>query len=714
MRIGALWFLLVFSLVASKGWAIDAKELQDIVAAHPQVNACPILFVVRMQYAGDHHNTATMFQANEINAYKYAGGGAFKILDLAKGGVVRTLFDAGPEGMVRDPELSFDGRRILFSMRQNFEDDYHIYEMDVDGKNLRQLTFASGVFDIDPLYLPDGDIVFTSSREPKYCMCNRHIMGNLFRMESNGANVHQIGKNTLFEGHTTLMPDGRLLYDRWEYVDRNFGDAQGLWTVHPDGTNHAIYWGNNTPSPGAVIDGRMIPDTLLCLAIFGSCHDRPWGSLAIIDRRKGVDGKAPVVRTWPREAINQVGVGNWDAFKTIWPKYEDPYPLSKDTFLVTRTLKEGGAEGEGEQTGIYLLDTVGREVLLHTEKPGCFDPMPIAPRTRPPIHPVQRNYAAEPGTFYVVDVYRGPYMATVKRGAVKYLRVVESPEKRTFTAGSWKGQGAQAPGMNWLNFENKRILGIVPVEVDGSAYFEVPSDRFVFFQLLDEDRKLVCSMRSGANIQSGEVRGCVGCHDTGTAGVPARTHLPLALLREPSVLDGWQGSQRMFSYMSEVQPVFDKHCVSCHDYGREAGEVVNLAPDRTLVFNTSYTALWSDGWIDCVGAGPAEIQAAYSWGSHASKLTATLEPSHYNVRLSADERDRVITWMDINAPYYPVYESAYPENPAGRSPLDKHQVERLEELICAKFVLKHGDGLRAQISFDRPGGYPCGGRHACS
>ena len=123
------------------------------------------------------------------------------------------------------------------------------------------MTFGAGVSDIDPLYLPDGDIVFSSTREPKYCMCNRHIMGNLFRMEGDGANIHQIADSTLFEGHGTLLPDGRIMYDRWEYVDRNFGDAQGLWAVNPDGTNPVLVYGNNTPSPGGVIDARPVPGT---------------------------------------------------------------------------------------------------------------------------------------------------------------------------------------------------------------------------------------------------------------------------------------------------------------------------------------------------------------------------------------------------------------------------------------------------------------------
>jgi tricorn protease-like protein len=198
-------------------------------------------------------------------------------LDVPSGNVT-TLLDV-PEGVVRDPDVCFDGSKILFSMRRNRSDDYHIYEMDADGSNLRQLTFGNELSDIDPIYLPDDRILFTSTREPKYCMCNRHIMGNLFTMNRDGSNVQQIGHSTLHEGHAALLPDGRVIYDRWEYVDRNFGDAQGVWVTNPDGTNHAIFWGNNTNSPGAVLDARAIPGTDLFVATFSSCHDRPLGRI---------------------------------------------------------------------------------------------------------------------------------------------------------------------------------------------------------------------------------------------------------------------------------------------------------------------------------------------------------------------------------------------------------------------------------------------------
>jgi hypothetical protein len=476
--------------------AADFQALQRrALIANPLVSGRPIVFTVRNQYNPGHHNTETFFPAaaNECNSGSFTPGGALKILDAATG-QTETLVPL-PKGVARDPEIVFAGKKILFSMRKDPADSYHLYEIDCGmgvppmrstgilpvssqspavssaaeqqkqqqqdragtalehmgkmpmprpdmGKMpmphsedmgrmpmLHQLTFAKDVDDLDPFYLPDGCIAFSSTREPKYCMCNRHIMANLYRMEADGANICQIGKSTLFEGHGSLTPEGRILYDRWEYVDRNFGDAQGLWTVNPDGTNHALYWKNNTPSPGAAIDARVIPGTESVVCTFGACHDRPWGAIAIVDRSRGIDGRPPVIRTWPAEAMKIVwspGVGGlgYDSTSGLRPKYEDPYPLSDKYFLCSRMT------GRGEEMAIFLLDVFGNEILLHAEAPGCYSPMPLCPRPRPPVIPTRRNFEGKEGLFYVQDVYRGTHMAGVKPGAVKYLRVVETPEKR--------------------------------------------------------------------------------------------------------------------------------------------------------------------------------------------------------------------------------------------------------------------------------------------
>ncbi len=676
---------------------------REALLANPLLTGQPILFVVRPQYKSDHHNTATMFQTGEINTGSFQGGACLKTLNLARGGEVKTLLEL-PEGIVRDPDVRFDGARILASVRRNRDDDYHVCELKADGTGLRQLTFGSGISDIDPIWLPDGRIMFVSTREPKYCMCNRHIMGNLFVMNADGSNLQQVGHSTLHEGHPTVTPDGRVLYDRWEYVDRNFGDAQGVWSVNPDGTNHAVYWGNNTNSPGGVLDTRVIPGTDRAVATFGSCHDRPWGAIAILDRRRGIDLKPPVVRTWPPEAIDLVGVGNYDTFKKVRPKYEDPYPLSDKHFLCS------GMTGKGEQMGLWLLDVFGNVLLVHAEAPGCFDPLPLAPRPRPPAVPPRIDLARAEGYFYLADVYVGTGMERVERGAVKYLRVVESPEKRTWTRPAWDGgTGQQAPGMAWNDFNNKRILGTVPVEPDGSAYLAVPADTFVYFQLLDQRGMMIQSMRSGTIVRPGETTGCVGCHESRRASIPP-SGKRLAVLGAPSKLEPWHGPPRKFNYLTEVQPVFDEHCVACHDYETEGGEKLNLAGDLGLVFNTSYQELRSKGYVRVPGAGPYQVLQPRSWGSHASPLVEVLLEGHGDeeideqVDLDAEAFDRIVTWIDVNAPYYPDYASAYRDHLYGRSPLAPKQLGRLSKLVGLNLNDRKHSG---QVNFTRPQFSPC-------
>ncbi|MBN1344476.1 MAG: hypothetical protein JXQ73_17435 [Phycisphaerae bacterium] len=709
--------------LSAKVSALQCKAL----LANPLVREHPILFVVRQQYRPDHHATATMFQNGEINTNSFQGGGAMKALDLAGGGKVTTLLDV-PKGIARDPEISFDGKKILFSMRKDKADDYHVYEMNVDGTGLRQLTEGSALSDIDPIYLPDGKIVLASTREPKLCQCNRHIMANLFKMDADGSNLHQIGRNTLFEGHPFLMPDGTILYDRWEYVDKQFGPAFGLWTVNPDGTNHAIFYGNNAWSPGAILDARIVPGTQQFVATFGSCHDRPWGAIAVVDRTRALDGLAPVVKSWPADISGQLGnnrdypntrnnghPAGWqiDTFRGMPIKYEDPYPLSDKYFLCSRIIT-------GESTGVFLIDVFGNEVLVHAEPPGCFDPMPIMPRPRPPIVPDRKRLAGQEGYYYVADVYVGTGMDRVERGAVKWIRVVEAPPKLFWTHTLWNIDATQAPAMNWNCTNNKRIIGKAPVEPDGSAYFAVPADKFIFFQLLDKDDMMVQSMRSGTMVQPGETTGCVGCHDNRLTSTPNDRSFA-AMRRGPNRLDPWYGPPREFNYLTEVQPVFDKHCVTCHDYDKPAGKKLNLAGDVGLVFNTSYIELRSKSalrWfpdppgapkllVKAVDDGPAEALPPYAWGSHRSKLVDVIRGDHNHVKLTKEELDRIVTWIDMNAVYYGSYASAYPHNRFGRSPLNDQQLKRLKELTGAGVGDQGAEMRGSQVSFARPELSPC-------
>jgi hypothetical protein len=666
-----------------------------------------ILYIERDQYASDHHNTATLFQKGEINEAKFAPGSAMRIYDVDSG-TTRTLIKL-ETGVVRDPEISFDGKRVVFSMRKNNDDGYHIYEMALDGSGLKQLTSADGVSDIDPLYLPNGDIIFTSTRQPKYCMCNRHIMGNLFRMESDGANITQIGVSTLFEGHSSLLSDGRILYDRWEYVDRNFGDAQGLWTVNPDGTKHSIYYGNNTASPGGVIDGRQIPGTDLVVCIFGSCHDLPWGTLAVIDRKKGVDGREPVVKIFPDDAINIVANGDLDSFKWVCSyRYEDPYPIDKEWFLVARTLypyPDWKKQKCGYKQGIYLVGMDGSEELIVEGARSVFDPHIVQAADKSVTLPTMRNFSDEKGQFYVENVYEGTHMAGVKKGDAKWLRVIESPEKRSWTHGGWSGQGEQAPALNWHSFENKQILGEVPIEEDGSASFMVPAGKHVYFQVLDKDKKMIQSMRSGVSLMPGEINGCVGCHEDRLSipmPIPKR---PIALTKKPVELEKFMDKDPFkFSFMEHIQPILDRRCVKCHDFDKKDRKKLVLAKDMNTFFNAAYINLHVNKAVTLIGGGPADIQQAYSWGSHASRLTQIIDNSHFGAKLTTKEKEWLYAWMDLNGVYYPVYESAFDNTLSGRSPLTYAEIDCLAELtgVNIRGLNTHSRKLQAQISFDRP------------
>jgi hypothetical protein len=666
---------------------------REALVANPLVSGQPILYVVREQYHRDHHNTETMFQNGTMHSDGFRPGTALKAVDLATG-EVRTILEA-PEGGIRDPEVYFDGKRIVFSYRPTKADDYRIYEVNADGTGLRQITQGEACSDIDPTYLPNQQIVFASTRDAKVCACNVHIQANLFRVNADGSGLRQLGHNTLFEGHPSLLPDGRVLYSRWEYVDKHFGPAQGLWTMNPDGTGHEVFYGNNAWWPGAILDGHLIPGADLAIATMGSCHAPPFGEIAVIDRQLGFDGQAPIVISWPRVPTVR---NNIDDVWSLPYRYEDPYPLSAKQFLCVRTIEPGQGDGFGpplDKYGIFLLDVFGNEVLIHADdRQSCFDPMPIAPRPRPPIIPDHApSNAAPEGTFFVYDVYRGTGMDAVKPGTVKWLRVVESPPKRFISYGDFNNGARQAPAMNWSDVVNKRIIGTVPVEADGSACFKAPANRFLFFQLLDADGMMVQSMRSGAFLQPGETASCIGCHEGRNTTVPS-AYAALALRRPPSRPESWYGPERDFSYAAEVQPVFDRYCVSCHDYGEPAGEKLNLCGDKTLLFSVSYLEFHrksgivfrltppgeSDPLIKVVNHGPPEVLPAYSWGSHRSRLTQVLLAGHEGVTLDRESLDRIATWIDLNAVYYGTFACVRPGNSGGRSPIDPSGIKRLNEL----------------------------------
>ena len=314
----------------------------------PELAGKSVVFVERKQFPQDHHNTANIFQLGEINEGAWnacAGNSAMYKADFDSSGnlaAIRKLVSS-KDGIVRDPEISFDAKKIVFSMRENLGDSYGIYELDLPSGKFVRLTRVAEACDIDPAYLGDGSIVFASTRAAKYCGCNRHIMCNLYKMDPDGANIVQIGNSIEFEHMPHVLRDGRILYTRWEYVDRNFSGAQGLWTCNPDGTAHALYWGQETKQP--CLNAVQMPESTTVAAILGSCHNIAWGALAVIDRKIDVEGEKSVVKIFPPEArklIDKPGDVFADSMNALKIKYEDPEPVSEKLIEIFHLPSDDG------------------------------------------------------------------------------------------------------------------------------------------------------------------------------------------------------------------------------------------------------------------------------------------------------------------------------------------------------------------------------------
>ena len=137
------------------------------------------------------------------------------------------------------------------------------------------------------------------------------------------------------------------------------------------------------------------------------------------------------------------------------------------------------------------------------------------------------------GELAVIDVYQG-LGATVKRGSIKYIRVVQEMQSNLEKLPGGRLKETYDDFLNyyagpidypiWPAYVAKGVLGVAPVEEDGSAHFEAPAGKTLYLQALDADFNEVQRMRSVMQLQPGETRGCVGCHEnrlsTGTVRHP--------------------------------------------------------------------------------------------------------------------------------------------------------------------------------------------------
>lgn len=609
-----------------------------------------VVFAVRGLYTDGHYYANFGHWSLDPERTMYAPGGAQLCkLNLRTRQMIVLLDD--PQGSVRDPQVHYDARKILFSYRPGGTKYFHLYEIDVDGRGLRQLT--DGPFDdIEPTYLPDDSIVFPSSRCRRFIACWYTPTATLHRMDADGKNLRPLSSNIVHENTPAVLPDGRVMYTRWEYVDRAPQKFHGLWTMNPDGTVQAIFFGNTQP-PGEwvlMIDAKPIPGTDRVVAVFSPGHGNREhaGAIMLVDPRAGPDDLKRARRISPDVPMANGWMGGRDGF-------HDPYPLSSSLFLVAR------------DKSLLILDDQQHAQELFQAAEMVNEPCPIVSRPRERRLPPRSDPSQTTGRLVLTDVCRGRRMQGIERGEIKRLLVLEQLPKPVNFSGV-----QQNLSMNG-SFTLKRILGTVPVEPDGSAYFEAPALRSIYFAALDDQGRTVRRMQSFITLMPGETTGCVGCHEhrTDTGRIAS---LPAAMARAASRIEPIADIPDVIDYPRDVQPILDKHCVRCHSAEKPEGRVV-LTGDYNEWFTVSYYALFaarqiSDGW----GYSEDGNHAPREFGSSASELMKKLDGRHYEVKLSDHERTLVQLWIDTGAMYPGTYAALRPGIPPspGHTQPDPH------------------------------------------
>jgi len=660
----------------------------------------PLLFTKRHSYSGIHiYDTY----------YKWPpGGGGIYVIenpsDPRDQWKIRPIIDPSTPstlgvGVYTDPELSWDAKRLLFCFKGEPAGSTSIYEIGIDGKGLRRVTDPTpyleiykgvhgGQHDITPAYLPDERIVFLSTRPSGLVPCANSGVAILHVMNAGGSDIRPISVNNVNEFDPSILPDGRLLMGRWEYVDKNALTIQSLWTVNPDGTQETALFANNMVFPEAILDARPVPDSPLIIGTFAKHNSTPRGSIALVDPRRGKNSPEAIVN------LEHPDQPTFDRGNSC-----EPWPLSEDVVLFS-----GRSHGYNRNV-IEIMDRSGNRVVVHSDPEICLhSPMLVKPRPRPSVLRSTTDRKSATGRLFVQDIYQG--LTGVERGEVKWLRVLEETSRTSERSGG-NPYNQTFLVSSALAFSVKSFLGVVPVEEDGSAYFEVPAGRAVYLQALDAEGRLIQSMRTFVQAAPGTTRSCIGCHEQKYSTAPNGQGIRGILGRQPSqpVPESW--GTGYLDYASMVQPVLDKHCVSCHGGEKDIAAGMDLSGGWTEHFSISYenltnrletqlVAYWISG-IDCMNGTAlwsSKLFAPREHGSGNAPLAEILASGHngYIPKLSRAERDLLMAWIDTNGVYYGTWDTT----PHGVTIANWGNTRNalIAEMQAAGCVRCHGNGGR--------------------
>lgn len=562
-------------------------------------------------------------------------------------GSVKTVYEPEFGRFVGNLTLHWDADRLLFSMPSGEGDRWQIHEIAPDGSGYREIGPGDepDVDNYDACYLPSGKIIFCSTRvfQGVPCVAGGDYVGNLCSMDADGSNVRMLAFDQDHSWSPTVTNDGRVMYTRWEYSDTAHYFTRILFKMNPDGTRQMELYGSNSYWPNSMFYSRALPgDPSKVVTIVSGHHGvARMGELAILDPTKGrreTDGAVQLIPGWGKPVENKIID---ELVNNSWPRFLHPFPLSDKYFLVSAKLDPT------TPWGLYLVDIFDNMMLLH-EEPGfaMLEPQGLVTRPTPPVIADSINLAKDYGTVYVSDIYTGPGLKGIPRGTVKSLRFYE-PHYSYNNMGGHINIGIEGP------WDVRRIMGTVPVEPDGSISFQVPANKPIAFQPLDEEGRALQMMRSWYTAMPGEMISCVGCHESQNESSPSRRNI--AAQRAPSQIQPWRGPVRGFSWKRDVQPqVLDKFCVGCHDGetevdGKVAMDLRAKEQNGWGNFTPSYIALHP--YVRRHGPeGDDRILSPMDFFANTSELIQMLEKGHYGVVLDDEAWDRLYTWIDLNVP----------------------------------------------------------------
>ncbi len=621
----------------------------------------PIAFVRRPGGYGLRGTNATMF------SHRTGAGASIEVFDPQRPGRPPRVIFSTETGFVWDLDLSWDGARILFTHKAEAGQPFHLWEIGVDGRGLRQIT--DGPFhDFNGVYYPDGRIVFCSSRVESYSYCQNFLASALYTCHADGSDIRRFDFTTLCTMKPAVMDDGSILCTRWEYQDKNIFMWQGLWTILPDGRQLQLYYGNTITVPNSRYGGKPVPGTSDVLLTMAGHHHPPIADIAVLNRSAGIEAPE-ALRKVTFETPYEIAAGerwqhaNWQPGDVFFPQAAtDPWPLEDGLFLASF----GNAERPQEGFRLHVCRYDGARYPLEGAGANVFSALPL--RSRPLPRSIVRSEApqeAGEGVFYVQDVYNGLAEQGVARGQVKSLRVMRPLPKRYNTEGPRFHD--HYPVIGYGSYYVKENLGEAPVDENGSAYFRAPSNCELYFIALDQNGKEVQRMGSVTQVTTGEKASCAGCHEPRLSAPPVGGAKEARAERQPDPLRPPPGGAGAVDYVRQVQPVFDRHCARCHS-GRTPAARMDLSGDKTRFFNMSYDYLCLRRLVTYyfINPGPTGVFPALQTGSMVSRLTEVIEKKHQGVEMDDESRRRIYAWIDANAPYYGTFEMSRPYTMGGR------------------------------------------------